>query len=374
MAAPPIRFAPRDAFFTELKAEVEAHLATGGRDRHATMALHLKTAFLLVGLATVVTTALLMSMSWLTVVPMGVALGLFIGGIGFNIMHDANHGSYSRKPWVNRILGMSLDLLGGSSRLWRVKHNQVHHAWTNIEGVDDDIDVGFLGRMSPEQRWMKAHRFQHLYFWPLYGFLGVKWHWFDDFFQMARGKIGPREIGPLGRGGWALFILGKVVFFTWALVLPIAVMGPALGITFYLIAQITMGVVLAVVFQLAHCVEPAAFHPLSAGPVPVDFARHQLSSTVDFAAGNRLVTWYVGGLNYQAVHHLFPTISHAWYPELSPILARVAEKHGVTYLRIPTLRAAVASHYRFLKRMGARPTPEPATVDGLIAQANPLHP
>ncbi|MEZ4474471.1 MAG: acyl-CoA desaturase [bacterium] len=312
MAAPPIRFAPRSDFHAELKAEVEASLAEGGRDRHATFALHFKTAFLLVGLASVVSVALLVPLSWPGVVALGLVLGFFIAGIGFNIMHDANHGSYSRRPWVNKVLGATLDLLGGSSRLWRVKHNQVHHHWTNIEGVDDDIDVGFLGRMSPTQTWRRAHRFQHLYFWP---------PWLPGH-QVAlvrrllpdrpRQDLVPARSAP-GRRRLGAVDPGKVVFM-WAFALPIAVMGAAKGIAFYVVAQLFMGVTLAVVFQLAHCVEAAGFHPLSAGPVPVDFARHQLASTVDFAGGNRLVTWYVGGLNHQAVHHLFPTISHAHSP------------------------------------------------------------
>ncbi|MEZ4468279.1 MAG: fatty acid desaturase [bacterium] len=215
MAAPPIRFAPRSDFHAELKAEVEASLAEGGRDRHATFALHFKTAFLLVGLASVVSVALLVPLSWPGVVALGLVLGFFIAGIGFNIMHDANHGSYSRRPWVNKVLGATLDLLGGSSRLWRVKHNQVHHNWTNIEGVDDDIDVGFLGRMSPTQTWRRAHRFQHLYFWPLYGFLGIKWHWFDDFTRPpaarsvpARSAPGRRRLGAVDPGQGGLLHVG----------------------------------------------------------------------------------------------------------------------------------------------------------------------
>ena len=360
MAELPVRFAPRSALQTDLRTAVDSWFTTHGTARTAPAHQKRKVAILLGSWVTLLATFGLWGPGYLGAMLLALPLGLVLGGIGFSVMHDANHGAFSRNPKVNAALGFTLDLLGASSFVWRIKHNQVHHAFTNMEGLDDDLEMGKLGRLSPSQPHYAFHRFQHIYLWPLYGFISIKWHWFDDFLQMRAGHIGPRAIPRLTRGQWAQFVTGKVMFFSWALVMPIAVAGVGPGLTLYFVSQTFLGVILAVVFQLAHCVEPAGFMPVADRGAPVDFVRHQLMTTIDFAPGNRLVTWYVGGLNYQAVHHLFPQVSHGWYPQIAPVIARVAAEHGAAYQSIPTLRAAIASHYRFIKRMG-RPVTEVAS-------------
>ena len=84
-----------------------------------------------------------------------------------------------------------------------------------------------------------------------------------------------------------------------------------------------------------------------------DWATHQVYTTVDFAHGNRLLTWYVGGLNYQVEHHLFPRICHIHYPALAPIVERVALSQGIPYRNNRRLSDALRSHYRWLRRMGS---------------------
>ena len=361
MASLPVRFAPRSTFQADLRAAVDAWFAERGVDRTAPPAQRRKVAILLTFWVATVTTFALWAPGYGGALLLAIPLGLSMASIGFSVMHDANHHAFSRNPRVNAALGFTLDMLGASSLLWRVKHNQAHHAFTNMEGLDDDLEMGWFGRISPSQPHRGIHRFQHIYLWVLYGFISIKWHWFDDFLQLRAGHIGPRAIPKLQARDWAQFIIGKVIFFSWAIVLPIAVAGVGPGLTFYFAAQLLLGVVLAVVFQLAHCVEAATFLPVSARGEPIDFVRHQLATTIDFAPRNRVVTWFVGGLNYQAVHHLFPSISHGWYPSIAPVIARVAAEHGSRYQSIPTLRAAVSSHYRFLKQMGhSAPPPEMA--------------
>lgn len=285
-----------------------------------------------------------------------VSLGLAAAGIGFNVMHDGNHGAYSSNQRLNRAMGFSVDVMGGSSYLWRHKHNVIHHTYPNVVGTDDDIDVGVLARMAPDQPHLPLHRWQHIYMWPLYAFIAIKWHWRDDFVQIAQAKIGPFHV-PRPKGGdlWT-FIIGRALFFTWSLVVPMMVLGVAQGLLVYLVAMFSLGVALAVVFQLAHCVEEAEFPSTTglsaAAPVEKEFVRMQLDSTVDFARGNPVVTWFLGGLNYQTVHHLFPRISHVHYPALSRIVEQVCAEHGVAYRTTGTFRQALASHYRWLKRMG----------------------
>ena len=70
-----------------------------------------------------------------------ILLGINMASIGFNVMHDGAHGSYSSRKWVNTFMGLSLNVLGGNVYIWSQKHNINHHSYTNVEGMDDDIDV-----------------------------------------------------------------------------------------------------------------------------------------------------------------------------------------------------------------------------------------
>ncbi|MCA9540909.1 MAG: acyl-CoA desaturase [Myxococcales bacterium] len=297
----------------------------------------------------------------LSTVLLAVPCGLALAGLGFSVMHDGGHGAYSSNPRVNKAMARVLDWLGGSSYIWRQKHNLLHHTYPNIVGADDDIDLGAMARLAPGQPRLRHHRFQHLYMWPLYGFISVKWHLIDDFRQLAAGRVGQHPFPRPKRGEAVVFWVGKAAFFTWALVVPILVVGPIAALVFYFVSQLLLGVTLAAVFQMAHCVEEADFLAPSADapPVRLDWAAHQVATTVDFAPDNALATWYLGGLNFQVVHHLFPKVCHVHYPALARIVAETCAEHGITYRCTPTLRAALRSHYRLLRRLGQ---PEPAPV------------
>ena len=316
-----------------------------------TAAAHFKTATLFAWL--VVSYALLVFVAdgpW-TAVPFAVSLGLAMAGIGFNVMHDGGHGSYSQSPRVNRLMARSLDLLGGSSYVWHRKHNLLHHTWPNVAGLDDDIDTGGLARMSVAQPRRGFHRFQWLYMWPLYGFLAVKWHFFDDFAFLAKCRVGSRRFPRPEGGDLAVFAGGKVLFFTWAFAIPLLWHPLPVVLGTYFVCVFVLGLTLSTVFQLAHCVPEAA----SGLAGERSWARRQVESSVDFAPGHGLITWYLGGLNYQIEHHLFPHIAHVHYPAIAPTVEAVCQEFGVRYSAYPTLRTALAAHVRFLRRLGASP-------------------
>src|SRR5262249_36676403 len=250
--------------------------------------------------------------TWWLALASAISLGLAMAAVGFNIQHDAGHQAYSRRNWINRLMAMTLDLLGGSSYVWAKKHNSVHHCFVNITGHDDDIDLGIFGRLTPHQKRLKFHRFQHFYLWVLYGLLPTKWQFYDDFRDVVTGRIGAHRF-PRPRG-WDLATLigGKIVFFSLALTIPLLLHPVWTVLLFYALASFVQGVTLSVVFQLAHCVEEADFPlpRLGAGRMETTWAVHQVETTVDFARGNRFLSWIIGGLNFQIEHHLFPRISH----------------------------------------------------------------
>jgi len=359
---PKLKFGSGDKFLRELRKRVDAYFERTGRRRRDCPQMYFKTATILAWFVSAYVLLLFVATSWWLVVPLAVILGLAMAAIGFNIQHDAGHRAYSDRNWVNKTMALTLDLMGGSSYLWDWKHNTIHHTYPNIDGHDDDINIGFFGRLSPHQRRFKFHRLQGIYLWLLYGFLAIKWHLVDDFYNIAVGRIGGHKIPrPKGKD-LAVFICGKVVFFSLAFVIPMLLHPVWASLLVYGIAAFVSGLVLSIVFQLAHCVVEADF------PVPVltpgggarmetEWAVHQLQTTVDFARRNRVLAWFLGGLNFQVEHHLFHKICHVHYPALSQVVEQACREFGVRYAAHKSFWGALASHVRWLVIMGRPVSP-----------------
>jgi linoleoyl-CoA desaturase len=363
MSAPAlrVRFPRDDAFHADLKRRAAAHLERTGRTQWGGSAMRLKTAVILGWFAA--SYGLLLAFGalspWLAV-GLTVSLAFATAGIGFSVMHDANHGAYSPSPSVNRVVGFALDLVGGSSYVWRFKHNVRHHTYANIDGMDADIDAAPFLRLAPSQPRRYLHRWQHVYAWLLYGVLALKWWLVDDVMDLVRGRIGRHPIPrPRGRELVAV-VAGKAAFLGWALAIPVLVHRSAWAVALFVLGSFVLGVVLSTVFQLAHVVPDAAFHDGAGGPMPTGWAEHQVRATVDFAPSSRLLGWYVGGLNFQVEHHLFPSVCHVHYPGLAAIVEQTCRDHGVPYRSRPTLRDAIGAHYRFLRTLGRSAAPASA--------------
>ncbi len=352
--APQVRFAPPAGFQAELRARVEEYFARNGCSERGGFRLVMK-ALIILGWAVASYILLVFVVNpWPLVVLCALSLALAIAAIGFNIQHDGGHGAFSERKWLNALTALTLDGIGGSSYVWRFKHNVFHHSYTNVADVDDDINLGPLGRLSPAQKRYWWHRFQQYYIWPLYGFVALKWQLVDDFVHIAQGRIGSQKF-PRPRG-WNLVgvIAGKLLFLTVAFVIP-ALRHPLWKVLLlYGTMMVFTGFVLAIIFQLAHTVREAQ-HPVLLGDirrVGKEWAIHQIETTVDFARNNRVLSWFIGGLNFQIEHHLFARISHLHYPQLAQIVEDVSRRFGVRYTAHRSFFAAVASHFRFLRDMG----------------------
>ena len=324
-----------------------------GRRERGGPAMYLKTAIILAAFVATYLLLVFVASAWWQVLPLAIGLGLTVVAIGFNIMHDANHEAYSYRPWVNRMMGMTLDIVGGSSYFWRCKHNVFHHTFVNVVGYDTDIDLAGLGRLSPHHRRAWIHRWQHFYAWFLYGVLVFKWHFYDDFRLVFTCRMGGQRCPRPDARQLAVFIVGKVVFFSFAFALPLALHPVAAVAAVYAVTAIVIGVVLGVVFQLAHCVELADFPlELESGRMATPWAVHQVETSVDFARDNRVASWLVGGLNFQIEHHLFARICHVNYPAIAPLVEQICDEFGVRYKQNATVLSALRSHYRWLRAMG----------------------
>lgn len=357
-------YLPRNAFGTALNAAVDAYFDATGLSRRDVPRMYLKSAVMFLWLWGAYLVLLFVVSTPLQAVAAAVALGLAMAGVGFNVQHDGGHGAYSRRPWVNKAAALSLDLLGGTAYFWHFKHNIAHHTHTNMAGHDDDVNVGPLGRMTPHQPWRPPYRFQVAYMWLVYALLALEWQISGEFRNLLmQRRVGSTRVPFPPPREQAIFWVGKVVFFGLAFVVPLQFhsLGHVVGV--YVIAAATLGLVLATVFQLAHCSGATHFSaPPTTEPVQRSWAEHQVETTVDFGRSNRVLSWYVGGLNFQIEHHLFPRICHVRYPALAPIVERVCQAHGVRYVAFPTATAALRAHVRWLWLMGRKPDASPAAV------------
>ncbi|HUQ97379.1 MAG TPA: acyl-CoA desaturase [Chitinophagaceae bacterium] len=350
----------KNAFFGTLKKRVDAYFIETGRSKYANQTLVIKTVVLL--LVYIVPFVLLLAFT----PPLALSLllwfvmGVGMAGLGMSVMHDANHGAYSSNKALNYIMAHVLNLLGGSTVNWKLQHNILHHTYTNVTHMDDDIEDKLMLRFSPHTKVKKVHKYQWLYSFFFYGLSTFYWIVAKDFVQYVKFKKNGVNASSdaENRIMLAKIILLKVVYFSILFVVP----SVFFGIPFYqlllgfLVMHFVAGIILTVIFQLAHSVEGTA-HPMpnEAGIIENDWAIHQLNTTVNFSRRNKWLSWYVGGLNFQVEHHLFPRISHVHYPALSSIVKSTAEEFGIPYLENETFGIALRSHIEFLKRLGKLP-------------------
>ena len=248
----------------------------------------------------------------------------------------------------------TLGVLGGSPFMWNMKHNIVHHAFTNIDGVDDDLDAKPFLRMASTQKYYKMYRFQHWYFWIFYCFLHFYWSFVSDYKKYFTGKIGDIPIKKMSVQDHINFWFFKLIHYSLFLVIPIITIGFSAWLVGFLCFTAVAGFILSIVFQLAHTVEHTHFPvpDVITNKVEDEWAIHQLKTTANFATKNKVISWLVGGLNFQIEHHLFPKVSHVHYPQISKIIKSACAEFGVEYVEYRRMSQAVVSHVAYLKQMG----------------------
>lgn len=289
-----------------------------------------------------------------------VIIGIGMAGVGMNVMHDGNHGSYSSKNWLNKIMGGSIYILAGNVYNWQVQHNVLHHTYTNIPGHDEDLDAGRVIRFTKEATWHKFHAFQHYYSIFLYGLLTINWCLTTDFKQMGGYLKRKLSYGntPNPKTLWTGLVISKIVYFSFWIVLPL-IFGAAswwVILIGFFVMHYTAGMILSIVFQLAHITEDTINpHPNEDGEIENTWAIHQLLTTVNFAPKNWIVNWYTGGLNHQIEHHIFPNISHVHYGKIAEFVKQTAAECDLPYFEYQTMRSAVIAHFRHLKELGQQP-------------------
>ncbi|MFZ6051307.1 fatty acid desaturase family protein [Halocola ammonii] len=359
-----VRFAPRgkDSFHQAVIGAVREYFKKNEISPYANAEMWIKTVVMLVLYFcpyTLLVTGLAANNLFLFF-SMWFLMGLGMVGIGTCVMHDANHGAYSPKRKVNNFIGHILEIIGGYSVNWKIQHNQLHHTYTNIAGLDEDIDSMVFLRFSPNQPRHWFHRYQHVYAWFFYMIMTLYWMTAKDYLQIIRYKqhnlLKQRKL-PLPRALFRITVY-KVIYYSYVLVLPLIFSGqPWYAVLLgFLLMHFTAGFILSCIFQPAHVMTTSSFAlPKSTDGIKKmedTWAQHEVANTTNFATKNRFLTWCIGGLNYQIEHHLFTGICHVHYPQLAPIVKATTSKFNIPYNVEPTFFSALAGHARMLKKLG----------------------
>ena len=345
-------------FYLSLKTAVDQYFETKRIKKTGDWRLYIKTVTLIGAAIVIYISLMFFTMSALPALLLCGLLGYTFACIGFSVMHDANHGSYSTKPWLNDAVGLTANALGASSFFWKQKHNIIHHTYTNVDGIDDDIAKSPIIRQCESQKWVPAHKVQHLYLLPIYALSSIFWLFFMDFTKYFTRKIYTTEAWKLTPKNHLIFWVTKILYFTFYMIIPAIVWGFGPWLLGFMVLHIVMGITLSLTFQLAHVVENTEFENVALDEtkhVETAWAEHEVRTSSNFAMNNPVVSWFVGGLNFQIEHHLFPKVSHVHYPAISKIVMEKCKEFNLPYNKYDTMFGAVASHFRVMKSLGKKP-------------------
>lgn len=342
-------------FSKTVKKRVDQYFEENNLSKNANVQMVVKTILLLTlyfgSYALIMSGAFSLGTMWFLTFLMGIGMA----GIGFSVSHDALHGAYSSNSSVNRALGFTFDLLGANGYIWKITHNIIHHTYTNIHGHDEDLEVAEFIRLSPHSEYKMVHRAQHILAFFAYSLATFFWVFIKDYKNFLKPNIGPYNNKNHPVSEWIILIVTKVIYYGYMLVLPLMLLDITWVhlLTGFATLHLTAGLILGIIFQLAHVVEETD-HPVPNEENMIDehWMIHEMVTTNNFARDNKALCWFVGGLNFQIEHHLFPKVCSIHYPAISPIVEKTANEFNIPYNMHDTFFEAVASHYRTLKKFG----------------------
>ncbi len=282
-------------------------------------------------------------------------MGFGVAFVGTSVMHDALHGAYAKNRLTNKIIGWSAAIIGAEASVWKLQHNVLHHTYTNIEHADEDIESRYVLRFTPHQPLRWFHRYQHMYVTFLYGLSTLIWTFFKDYYKLynykKKGLI--KSQSEYRKLFWRL-LPKKIALYMVILVIPIIALPIPAWITvlMFVTMHFVAGVLLSVTFQLAHVMPTSKFEQPETEVVDENWFIHQLFNTSNFAMNNKIVTWFMGGLNFQIEHHLFPNICHIHYPKIAKIVEKTAKEFQLPYYYHESLGKAIKTHYEHLRQLG----------------------
>lgn len=361
-------------FYVTLRQRVDSHFQEKQLSVHANLAMWFKACTFLTSFIGLYMAILLGGLGSIAMLIMAIGLGMCGAFVGFNICHDAIHKAFSANAYVNKLFGVLFSFIGASPYVWSICHNIVHHTYTNISGHDEDIDIApGLIRFCNNEPINKLQRYQHFYAFGLYSLAMLSWVFRKDFKKFFQAQIGTQKTNHPKIEYFNLFFFKFLYYFLFIglplLILDIAWWQFMIG---FFAMQLAQGLVLGLVFQLAHVVEGTQFpSPNLDGNIEEAWAAHQMMTTANFAVDSKFAAFFCGGLNRQVEHHLFPKICHIHYPAIGKIVKATALEFGLPYIESPTFASALCSHYRILRKLGKEAYQLKKTLQPLPVIANP---
>lgn len=361
-----LSFAPTERTFTStLNKRVNEYFKTHNLSRHSNLEMVIKTIvmFALYFTPYALIISGIITSGWM-LIAMVVIMGFGLAGIGLSVMHDANHGAYSSKRWLNTLIGYSMNLIGANAFNWKMQHNILHHSYTNVHEEDEDISPRGVLRLSPHSDWKRMHKYQFIYAWFLYGLMTLVWMIVKDFTRLVKyhkNGLAKQHNFNITRE-WFILIGTKLLYVTYIFVIPLLITSLAWWqiLTGIVIMHYIAGFILAIIFQPAHVIEGTEYPlPDEQRMLANNWAIHQLLTTTNFGNRDRWFSWFVGGLNFQIEHHLFPNICHVHYRKIAGIVKATAHEFGLPYKSSRTFLDALAGHARLLKQLGMKPSVNP---------------
>jgi linoleoyl-CoA desaturase len=299
-----------------------------------------------------------------------VLFGVFLTILLFSVAHDASHNAISKSRWVNGLFAYVWNVAGISSYFWALKHNVAHHGFTNIPGKDDDIDQSKLVRLNPNAKRRWFHRYQHLYAPFLYTLLSLNIIYVKDFKLLMQHNFGNKTIPRHPTLEIWILLATKLFFIGYMIVIPKILLGISWGeiLGYHVMMHLAIGLFIGLVLVPVHVTGESSYRlPDKEGKVHCDWREQQMEATVDFAAKSRLVNWITGGLNTHVAHHLYPSVNHIHYFQLTRIIGQTAKEFGVPY-RNYSLARVYREHLHFLKMLGSKDNPNPDREFGLVEE------
>ena len=346
--ADPAKDSNTDADYLELCRLVEKVLPR--KKSFAPFSYYLKVAIILssaIGLETYIHYT--KSYVWYLTAPLGLLFAL----IGLNIQHDANHGSISLNPLVNRILGVTQNWIGGSALGWIHQHVVQHHTETNDVNHDPDLMGSDFLRLNPLKPMLKHQLGQHIYAFALLALFGIDII-YETFVNTIKGfhkipmssmvktnRIFEASTSILFLVRWVVLpILQQPHYSTMLNVIPMFMVGGYYLAFFFIISHNFLGV---------HMFDKASTNSTDS------FLWKQAASSSN--VGGSFLCFVNGGLNYQIEHHLFPRIQHTHYPLIAPIVREYCLSKGIPYKHFPTIAENFKSCVAHLFIMAREETP-----------------
>jgi linoleoyl-CoA desaturase len=352
-----IRFPIPGQFYAELKKQIEKYFTENKLTKTGNWRMFSKSILIILLLGFAYSNLVFFHHNLFVTLLLIVALAQSFVLVGFNIQHDANHGSYSQNKKINTLLGFTLDFIGGSSWVWRTKHNILHHTYTNLSELDSDMNTNGLMRLSPIQPWRPWHRWQYIYAIPIYSLMSLSWIFYGDIKRFFLTKIHSYQLPKPQLIDIGIFCTSKLTYFGYMVLLPSFFHPLWQVIIAFVLLHFILGTTLALVFQLAHIVDDNDFpEPNVEGHIENEWAIHEIQTTANFANNNKFISWYLGGLNFQIEHHLFTRICHIHYPNIQPYVKEICQKFNIQYISYRTFWQALLAHWRQLKKMAYKPT------------------